>query len=87
MADVPRPETWVGRNVMVARSSSTEAELVLLKNLTEWGVVCVYQEGEVGEPVLIPWGSVSWLRIATLEEESRIEGESQPSERVVSSEE
>jgi hypothetical protein len=41
----------------------------------------------VGEPVLIPWGSVSWLRIASLEEERRIEEESQPSERVVSPEE
>lgn len=73
---------------MVARSSSTEAELVLLKNLSEWGVVCVYQDAEVGEPVLIPWGSVSWLRIATLEEESEIEeGSQQPAQKVVSPEE
>lgn len=34
MADHQRPEAWIGRNVMVARPSSTEAELVLLKNLS-----------------------------------------------------
>lgn len=60
---------------------------MLLKNLSEWGVVCTYVEAEVGEPVLIPWGSVSWLRIAKLEEESEIEENSQPSQKVVSPEE
>lgn len=84
MADHENPETWIGRNVMVARASATGAEPVLLKNLTEWGVVCVYRDAEVGEPVFIPWGSVNWLRLATLEEESELDGESQPSQRVVS---
>lgn len=68
MTDVPRPESWIGRVVAVARTSATEAEIVRLENLTRWGVVCTYQEAEVGESVLIPWGSVSWLRLATPEE-------------------
>jgi hypothetical protein len=87
VADVPSPQSWIGRVVAVARTSATEAEIVRLENLTRGGAVCIYQEAEVGEPVLIPWGSVSWLRLATLEEESGIEGESQPSDRVVSPEE
>lgn len=62
------PESWVGKQVMVARLSSTEAELVSLEGINDWGVVCVYQDAEVSEPVLIPWGSVSWLRLAVEQE-------------------
>lgn len=87
MSDQQSPETWIGRNVMIARASSTEAELVLLQNLNEQGVVCTYVEAEVTEPVLLPWGSVSWLRLAALEEESEVEEGSQPSQRAVSPEE
>lgn len=87
MADQHNPETWIGRNVMIARSSSTKAELVLLQNLTEQGLVCTYVEAEVTEPVLIPWGSVSWLRLAAMVEESEVEESTQPSQRVASPEE
>lgn len=68
MADKQTPESWVGREVMVARSSSAEAELVSLEGLNDWGVVCVYKDAEVDEPVLIPWSSVSWVRLAVQEE-------------------
>lgn len=79
MADSQRPQTWIGSEVMVARASATEAELVLLKNLTQRGVVCIYQVSEGGEPVLIPWDSVSWLRPATPEEAHALKGDSQRS--------
>lgn len=87
MADQQNPQTWLGRDVMIARASSTEAELANLKNLTGWGVVCTYPEAEVEESVLIPWGSVSWIRLATLEEENELrEDTQQPAQRVVSAE-
>lgn len=76
MADKQTPESWVGRDVMVARSSSTEAELVSLEGINDWGVVCVYKDAEVAEPVLIPWGSVSWVRLAVQEEVEILDGDS-----------
>ena len=76
LADKQTPESWVGRDVMLARASSTEAELVSLQGISDWGVVCVYRDAEVGEPVLIPWGSVSWLRLAVREEVEVLNGES-----------
>lgn len=69
MTDEQRLKSWIGRKVMVARSSSTEAELVRLESVTDWGIVCNYQtEAAVGEPVLIPWEALSWLRLPGPEE-------------------
>lgn len=76
MSDKQTPESWVGRDVMVARSSSTEAELVSLEGINDWGIVCVYKDAEVGEPVLLPWGSVSWVRLAVQEEVEILNGNS-----------
>lgn len=76
MADKQTPESWVGNDVMLARASSTEAELVSLQGIGEWGVVCTYKDAEVGEPVLIPWGSVSWLRPAVREEVEVLDADS-----------
>ena len=80
LADKQTPESWVGRDVMLARASSTEAELVSLQGINDWGVVCVYKDAEVGEPVLIPWGSVSWLRLAVREEVEVLNGGGDSSE-------
>lgn len=79
MADNQSLETWIGKDVLIARSNSTEVELVRLQNLTSWGVVCTYQEAEVGEPVLLPWGSVSWVRLAVQEEVDALEENSRSS--------
>jgi hypothetical protein len=68
------PEYWVGREVMVARASSAEAELVNLEGINDWGVVCTYKDAEVSEPVLIPWGSLSWVRLAVQEELQAMNG-------------
>lgn len=79
MSEKQTPESWVGREVMVARSSSTEAELVSLQGINDWGIVCVYTDAEVGEPVLIPWGSVSWVRLAVAQEVEALNGGSDDS--------
>lgn len=73
------PESWVGKQVMVARSSSTEAELVSLEGISDWGVVCRYEDAEVNEPVLLPWGSVSWIRLAVQQEVEYLNGDSEDS--------
>ena len=74
-----KPESWIGREVMVARASSTEAELVSLAGINDWGVVCTYKDAEVSEPVLIPWGSLSWIRLAVQEEVDGMNGGSEDS--------
>lgn len=74
------PESWVGERVMIARSSSMEAELVSLEGINDWGVVCVYEDAEVHEPVLVPWGSLSWLRLAVQQEIGIAENDSGDSE-------
>lgn len=76
MSEKQMPEYWVGREVMVARATSTEAELVNLEGINDWGVVCTYKEAEVSEPVLIPWGSLSWVRLAVREEVQAMNGDS-----------
>lgn len=75
------PESWVGQDVMVARSSATEAELVRLEGISDWGVVCVYKDAEVVEPVLLPWNSLSWVRLAVQEEVEVLNGGSGESGR------
>ena len=74
MSEKQTPETWVGKEVMVARTSSTEAELVSLEGINDWGIVCVYKDAEVSEPVLLPWGSLSWVRLAVQEEVEVLNG-------------
>lgn len=76
MSEQQRPESWIGGEVLVARSSSTEAELVSLESITKWGIVCTYQQAEIGVPVLIPWASVSWVRLAVQEEMNPVEEDS-----------
>ncbi|CAN5189544.1 hypothetical protein BH24ACT16_BH24ACT16_11620 [soil metagenome] len=80
MSEKQTPESWVGRDVMVARTTSTEAELVNLEGINDWGVVCTYKEAEVSEPVLIPWGSLSWVRLAVQQEVQTLNGGSGDSE-------
>lgn len=80
LSEKQTPETWIGRNVMVARASSTEAELVSLEGINDWGIVCCYKDAEVDEPVLIPWGAVSWVRLAVQQEVDVLDGGSGSSE-------
>lgn len=74
MSEKQTPDSWVGKEVMVARSSSTEAELASLEDINDWGIVCVYKGAEVSEPVLLPWGSLSWVRLAVNEEVEAFNG-------------
>ena len=57
------PRSWAGKEVLIARNGAADSELVTLKEVSELGVAYTYKEGEVGgEPVFVPWSSVSWMR-------------------------
>lgn len=57
------PESWIGEDVLLARTGAPESELVVVKNVNETGLAYTYKNGDMKEtPVFVPWGSVSWLR-------------------------
>lgn len=57
------PQSWVGRDLVLHRVGSANWELVTLKQVNDLGVAYTYAEGEIeGEPVFVPWHSVSWIR-------------------------
>ena len=57
------PQAWVGRDVVLCRTGTENWELVTLREVGEFGLAYAYKTGEVeGQPVFIPWSSVSWMR-------------------------
>ena len=57
------PESWVGEDILLARTGAAESELVNIKETNETGMAYTYKSGEMSEvPVFVPWGSVSWMR-------------------------
>ena len=59
----PIPQAWVGQDVILCRTGTESWELVTLREVGEYGVAYAYKTGEVkGQPVFVPWSSVSWIR-------------------------
>ena len=57
------PKSWIGEDVLLARSGSAESELVNIKEVNETGLAYTYKAGEMSEvPIFVPWSSVSWMR-------------------------
>ena len=57
------PRAWVGQDLILCRTGSEDWELVTLMEVNGLGVVYSYKSGEVeGQPVFVPWTSVSWMR-------------------------
>ena len=57
------PQAWIGKDVILCRTGTEDWELVTLKEVGELGLAYSYKTGEVeGQPVFVPWGSVSWMR-------------------------
>ncbi|MBX6765241.1 MAG: hypothetical protein K6T51_12430 [Rubrobacteraceae bacterium] len=57
------PRSWVGKDVILARSGASDSELVVLREVNDLGLAYAYKAGEVeGEPVFVPWTAVSWMR-------------------------
>ena len=68
------PDAWVGREVLIARTGVPDSELVTLEGISELGIACTYDEGDVtGEPVFFPWSSVSWMRPSAPEDRMNLE--------------
>ncbi|MGH3086788.1 MAG: hypothetical protein ACRDSJ_05655 [Rubrobacteraceae bacterium] len=57
------PHSWIGRGLVLSRADSANWELITLKQVSDLGVAYTYAEGEIeGEPVFVPWHSISWIR-------------------------
>jgi hypothetical protein len=57
------PQAWIGQDVILCRTGTEDWELVTLREVSELGLAYTYKAGEVeGQPVFIPWNSVSWMR-------------------------
>jgi hypothetical protein len=57
------PQSWIGQDVILCRTGTEDWELVTLRAVSELGLAYVYKTGEVeGQPVFVPWSSVSWMR-------------------------
>lgn len=57
------PQAWVGQDVILCRVGIESWELVTLRGVSELGLTYEYKAGEVeGQPVFVPWSSVSWMR-------------------------
>ena len=57
------PQAWVGQDVILCRVGTESWELVTLREVSELGLAYAYKAGEVeGQPVFVPWSSVSWMR-------------------------
>ena len=63
MTEVRIPQAWVGQDIILCRTGTQDWELVTLMEVNGLGVVYSYKSGEVeGQPVFVPWSSVSWMR-------------------------
>ena len=68
------PRAWVGQDLILCRTGTEDWELVTLMEVNGLGVVYSYKSGEVeGQPVFVPWTSVSWMR-PPIPEDSRASG-------------
>ncbi len=57
------PKSWVGKDILLARTGAAESELVNIKEINETGVAYTYKSGEMSEvPIFVPWSAVSWMR-------------------------
>lgn len=57
------PESWVGEDILLARASAVESELVNIEDVNEMGLAYTYKDGDMVEvPIFVPWSSVSWMR-------------------------
>jgi len=57
------PQAWIGQDVILCRTDTEAWELVALREVSELGIAYSYKTGEVeGQPVFVPWSSVSWMR-------------------------
>lgn len=57
------PGSWVGEDILLARTGAVESELVNIQEVSETGLAYTYKSGEMTEvPIFIPWTSVSWMR-------------------------
>lgn len=57
------PKSWVGEDILLARTGAAESELVNIEEVNETGVAYTYKAGEMSEvPIFIPWSAVSWMR-------------------------
>ena len=57
------PQAWIGQDVILCRTGTEGWELVTLREVSELGLAYAYKTGEVeGQPVFVPWNSVSWMR-------------------------
>jgi hypothetical protein len=57
------PQAWIGRDVILCRTGTDSWELVTLREVNDLGLAYTYKTGEVqGQPVFVPWSSVSWMR-------------------------
>ena len=57
------PQAWIGQDVILCRTGTEDWELVTLREVGELGLAYSYKMGEVeGQPVFVPWSSVSWMR-------------------------
>lgn len=57
------PQSWVGEDILLARTGAAESELVNIQEVNETGLAYTYKAGEMTEvPIFVPWSSVSWMR-------------------------
>jgi len=57
------PHAWIGQDVVLCRTGTESWELVILREVGEFGLAYEYKTGDVsGQPVFVPWSSVSWMR-------------------------
>lgn len=57
------PHAWIGQDVVLCRTGTESWELVTLREVGDLGLAYEYKTGEVkGQPVFVPWSSVSWMR-------------------------
>lgn len=57
------PKSWVGEDILLARTGAAESELVNIKEINETGVAYTYKSGEMSEvPIFVPWSAISWMR-------------------------
>ena len=70
------PQAWVGQDVILCRTGTESWELVTLREVSELGLAYAYKTGEVeGQPVFVPWSSVSWMRPPIPEDLEALEAE------------
>jgi hypothetical protein len=70
------PRAWVGQDLVLCRTGAESWELVALREVNELGLAYAYKTGEVeGQPVFVPWTSVSWMRPPIPEDLEALEAE------------